>query len=179
VQKGGVTGFNPYEPPQAPLDAGAAVPATGVSLATRGERLGAAMIDGLIQLAVIVPLQFAFGVYAGFPNVRLSVVQQVTWGVAGFAFYFAVNGYFLFKSAQTVGKKLLRLQIVNFADGAPTPGSKILFARVLPITLAGQIPVVGIWLTFVDGAFIFRAERRCVHDLIAGTKVVKLPALAA
>jgi uncharacterized RDD family membrane protein YckC len=149
-----------------------------VALATRGERLGAAMIDGLIQLAILLPFQIGFGVYDGFPNVRLSVAQQATWGAAGFALYLAVNGYLLFKSAQTVGKKLLRLQIVNFADGAPTPGGKILLARALPVTLAAQIPVAGPWMAFLDAVFIFGRTRRCVHDLIAGTKVVKLPARA-
>jgi uncharacterized RDD family membrane protein YckC len=133
------------------------------------------MIDGFIGMAIIVPLQIAFHRYDGFPQIRpLPVLQEVAWGAAGLFVYLAVHGYWLMKSAQTVGKKLLGLQIVNFTDGSPTPGSKIVLARVLPMTVVAQIPTVGIALTLLDPLFIFGKSRRCAHDFIAGTKVVKL-----
>jgi hypothetical protein len=34
------------------------------------------------------------------------------------------------------------------------------------------IPGVGRWMPLIEILFIFGEERRCVHDLIAGTKVV-------
>jgi uncharacterized RDD family membrane protein YckC len=37
-----------------------------------------------------------------------------------------------------------------------------------------QIPVVNFILPLLDALFIFREDRRCIHDLIAGTKVIQL-----
>jgi len=39
--------------------------------------------------------------------------------------------------------------------------------------LISAIPVVGSFFVLIDTLLVFRADRRCVHDLIAGTKVVK------
>jgi len=44
--------------------------------------------------------------------------------------------------------------------------------RYIPIWIVGLIPGVGIALTILDALFIFRDDRRCIHDLIAGTKVI-------
>jgi hypothetical protein len=40
------------------------------------------------------------------------------------------------------------------------------------INLIGVIPTVGTYFPFLDLGFIFGPERRCLHDLIADTKVV-------
>ncbi len=167
--------FNPYQPPTSSdlLDSSAAG-GEQTNLASRAERFGAATIDGLIQLVIVMPIQFAFHVYDNFPKIELSARNQLAFGAAGFVTFHVVHGYFLVKNSQTVGKKLLRLQIVNFADGVPTPASKILLLRVLPLTLAAQIPGIGAFLSTIDALFIFGRNRRCVHDFIAGTKVIKL-----
>jgi uncharacterized RDD family membrane protein YckC len=168
--------FNPYQPPAAGDDPESARARDEPSnLATRTQRFWAATIDGLIGMVLIVPLQFAFHVYDGFPKAQpLSIRQDIAWAVLGIFFYLAVHGYWLVKSAQTVGKKLLGLQVVNFSDGVPTPGSKIVLARVFPVTIVAHIPRIGIVLALLDPLFIFGKNRRCLHDLVAGTKVVKL-----
>ena len=38
----------------------------------------------------------------------------------------------------------------------------------------GAIPYIGWAFTMVDICFIFRDDHRCVHDLMAGTRVVKV-----
>jgi uncharacterized RDD family membrane protein YckC len=38
--------------------------------------------------------------------------------------------------------------------------------------LTGVIPYVYVVVGLIDSALIFRRDRRCLHDLIAGTKVV-------
>ena len=45
--------------------------------------------------------------------------------------------------------------------------------RYLPVQLAGAIPLVGPIIGLVNILMIFRGDRRCGHDLIAGTRVVK------
>ena len=49
-----------------------------------------------------------------------------------------------------------------------------LFAVIAVLSLAGLVPVLGPLASFVDILFIFGASRRCVHDLIAGTQVVRV-----
>ena len=44
--------------------------------------------------------------------------------------------------------------------------------RYLPTAVVTQIPLIGSILGITDILFIFGQERRCVHDLIAGTKVI-------
>jgi uncharacterized RDD family membrane protein YckC len=50
----------------------------------------------------------------------------------------------------------------------------IILKRSLPITLFSLIPVIGGLLGLANIGFIFRKDRRCLHDIIAGTKVVQL-----
>jgi hypothetical protein len=35
------------------------------------------------------------------------------------------------------------------------------------------VPILGAIFWITDSLFIFRADRRCLHDLMAGTKVVR------
>jgi hypothetical protein len=49
----------------------------------------------------------------------------------------------------------------------------LLLKRYLPVQVVGSIPVLGMFASLVDVLFIFRDDRRCVHDLIAGTQVTK------
>jgi hypothetical protein len=37
-----------------------------------------------------------------------------------------------------------------------------------------QIPGINIFAGLLDPLFIFRQDRRCIHDFIAGTKVINL-----
>jgi uncharacterized RDD family membrane protein YckC len=49
----------------------------------------------------------------------------------------------------------------------------LILKRYLPISVVSVIPVVGPLLTLIDILFIFRSDRRCVHDLIADTQVLE------
>ncbi|MCY1389879.1 hypothetical protein D9M71_46890 [compost metagenome] len=51
----------------------------------------------------------------------------------------------------------------------------LLLKRYLVWWLLAYVPVIGVLLVMVDYLFIFRADRRCLHDLMAGTRVVQLP----
>jgi uncharacterized RDD family membrane protein YckC len=57
------------------------------------------------------------------------------------------------------------------SNGAPT-AVKLLGLRYVLVMLVAVIPFIGGLLGVIDFLFIFREDRRCVHDLIAGTKVV-------
>jgi uncharacterized RDD family membrane protein YckC len=138
-------------------------------LASRWKRLGGQLIDGVIALVLVLPVMFLIG---AFDHARLSLVHQLTWLVLGLGVFLAVNGYLLAKSGQTVGKKLVGTRIVDLESRQILPLGKVFGLRVLPLALIAQIPGIGAIFSLVDALFIFRNDKRCVHDLIAGTVVV-------
>ena len=161
---------NRYQPPKAEV---ADVRANDDSeLASRGARFGAALIDGLLAAGVIFPIMFTSGYIQRAQMGQVGFEDQVEYGLLGLVLYIVFHGYLLHKSGQTIGKRLVGTRIVAVDDNTILPLWKILTLRMLPLTLVAQIPGVGPFLSLVDSLFVFRGDRRCVHDLIAGTKVV-------
>jgi uncharacterized RDD family membrane protein YckC len=175
-----MSNFNPYAAPApTPLDQqpyGPAAYTMEQPLASRGARFGASLIDGLISLAIMLPLQISFGVLKDFPHVKpLGFGETAAWALGGIVLVIVLHGYFLATRGQSIGKRLLGLQIVNASDGQKAPFAKIILLRFLPTAVIGNIPIVGGLVTLVGVLLIFRDDRRCLHDLIAGTKVVDYP----
>jgi uncharacterized RDD family membrane protein YckC len=168
--------FNPYAAPTPEIQqhyqqAGYEMEA---QLAGRGSRFAAALIDGIISLAIMLPLQINFGVLANFPNIKpLSAGETAGWAVAGFVLWCALHSYFLATRGQTIGKRLVGIQIVDAATGRQAPFAKLIFARYLPTAVVANIPFVGGLVALLDALMIFRDDRRCLHDQIAGTRVVE------
>jgi len=168
---------NPYESPQS-AENPYVPPATSLekqtNLADRGTRFLASIIDGLIGMAVTFPLMFFTG------YLQRAVQQQVTMGeivlytIAGFGIFLLIHGYLLATRGQTVGKYVVGIQIVDYPMGNLLSFGKLLGLRVLPVQLLAVVPFIGGLLVLVDVLFIFTEERRCLHDLIANTKVVKV-----
>ena len=160
-----MTNENPYKTPTANVDN----LQQDTMLAGRGERFGAAMIDGIIGLIVALPFLYQMGMF-DYISKGLAAPYTLTLfgGVFGFVMFILIHGYFLKKNGQTVGKKLVGIRISDLQEGVPALG-RVVGLRYLPITLAGLIPFVGQVLTLIDVLFIFREDRRCVHDLLAGT----------
>ncbi|MNN94322.1 RDD family protein [compost metagenome] len=94
--------------------------------------------------------------------------------MVGVAAFLLVNGHFLKNYGQTLGKRLLKIAIVDLDGKVPELGN-LLLKRYLLWWLLAYIPVVGVLVVLVDYLFIFRADRRCLHDLAAGTRVVQQP----
>lgn len=142
-------------------------------LADRGKRLGGALVDGIIAVIVILPIMYVAGVFDQIQEgQQMSIAQTVVFFFVGLAVYLAINGVLLAKHGQTVGKKVAGTRIVSKETGKIIPLGKIVALRILPFSLINQIPVVGSILGLVNVLFIFRQDKRCIHDLIAGTVVV-------
>jgi uncharacterized RDD family membrane protein YckC len=166
---------NPYQAPVAgePPETEGVAPGEH---ATRGARLVAYFMDSIIGFAVMFPLQIWAGVFKGFPSAMKpqEFPKSLLWSIGWILLWTALNGSFLAKSAQTIGKKLMGLQIVMVEDGKPASFERLVFWRFVPVLLLSQLPYVGSVLSLADTLFIFRADRRCLHDHIAGTRVVAL-----
>ena len=84
------------------------------------------------------------------------------------------NLYFLATRGQTLGKMVCKIKIVDLAGQNPGFVKAFLLRSVVP-GIIGAVPILGPFFSLADPLFIFREDRRCLHDLIAGTNVVKAP----
>ncbi len=142
-------------------------------LAGRWTRLGASLIDGIIGGVLSIPLLSYFDVWEQIDqNGNLPFSTTITFTLIGIIFFLLVNGYLLSKYGQTVGKKLLDIKIVDL-NGNILGFNPLIAKRYVPIWVVSQIPVVGGIIAIIDALFIFRKDKRCIHDLIAGTRVVE------
>ena len=143
------------------------------SLASRFQRFIGAMIDNLISMAIIFPIIYALGIWETvMSGGELSFAHQILLFIMEQIVFLGVNGYLLVKQGQTIGKKLAQTRIVRVTDGTIPPLSTLFGLRYFPISLVSKIPIAGPIIMLADCLFIFRSDKRCLHDWIAGTRVV-------
>jgi uncharacterized RDD family membrane protein YckC len=162
---------NPYAPPEC-LPAAPAPDPKASELASRWLRLAAALVDGVIGGGASLAIIFLL---LGFDMQKLAAIDlpsKVLFALMGVALFMLFHGYLLLKNGQTIGKKLVGIRVA-LLDGSVPPFVPLILKRYVPIWLVVQIPIVGGLCNLVNILFIFRADRRCLHDLIAGTKVVR------
>ena len=85
-----------------------------------------------------------------------------------------VQIWLLVTRGQTIGKWILGIRIVRQTDGGKADFGHVWALRSLLPGFIGFLPYLGMIFTLADVFFIFRADRRCLHDLMADTKVVKV-----
>jgi uncharacterized RDD family membrane protein YckC len=143
-----------------------------IQLAGRGKRLGGALLDGLILCAILVPITVFTGVLrrviAGEPT---TFGQQATQGLAALAVWLVLNGPLLARRGQTIGKAAVGTKIVDLQGGLPPFGKLVALRYVVPSAVS-SIPIFGGLFAMVNVLFIFGKERRCIHDYLAGTRVI-------
>ena len=96
------------------------------------------------------------------------------------ASYLLLNGYTLRRRGQTLGKRLLGIAVVAARDephGALTPAPlwKLIFLRAwfFPLLVLLIVPPYAL-IPLLDHLFIFSKRRRCLHDWICATMVVRV-----
>jgi len=156
---------NPYQAPQSEIT-DEVVSNDETVLAERGTRLGAAILDTVFLILVMIPMLFAF-------DSRDDTVIMIAGSITAIA-AIALIGFnlkFLYENGQTIAKRILGIKIVR-TDGERCGLARIIFLRNFVIGLLGNIPIVGPIISIANPLFIFRGDRRCIHDLIADTKVI-------
>lgn len=160
---------NPYQAPETTI----VDPAQDGQLAGRGERLAAALLDTVIMLVLVCPVMFTTGYWqAAMSGQPPGFGTQLLYGLMGFVIFVLVQGYPLSTSGQTWGKRLMKIRIVDLQGEKPA-FSTLIVKRYLPVQAVSLVPFLGNLAALVDVLMIFRADCRCGHDLIAGTRVVK------
>ena len=145
-----------------------------VKLADRDQRLMAAITDGLL---LIVSVAAGLAIASQFmamdladPDAGLRV--QVAALISSIPMN-VLQWYLITKSGQTIGKKMQRIQIARM-DGKPVG---FVHGVALRSWVLGAVRFIVTCMPILDCLYIFREDRRCLHDLIADTQVIALPPL--
>lgn len=186
---------NPYQTPESTGDPEKTLDpeARDFELASRWSRLGAVLVDGLLSILFTVPgavilwdrFREWYETYrAAFADDRpedvvdlftfLSYTELLVF-YAGTIVLVLIYLWTLTTRGQTWGKMAFGIRIVRFDDGS-NPGflRAFLVRYFLNYGVIQAVPLLGPIYGLVDPLFIFRRDRRCVHDLLAGTVVVKV-----
>lgn len=161
------------EQPSAPFTPPPSAPQVD-NTASLGKRFQAMVIDVVIMMACIFPYASRIGLMeiaekqsAIPPELALKLV------VFQLIMFFVLHGFFLHQYGQTIGKRIIGIAIVTMDNQKPALLTLIV-QRYISQWLMGMVPVVGILLRLADVLFIFRADKRCIHDHLAKTKVIDL-----
>ena len=143
-------------------------------LASRYDRFAGAFLDGLILSLIVIPILLALGIFQkGMNEEPLELWMQIVQLALGWIAFFGLNSYLLVTRGQTVGKTIVKTKIINKNEETPDGVSIIGKRYVLPWIIS-YLPIVGQVFGLVNALFIFRKDRRCLHDHLAGTYVIKL-----
>ena len=182
---------NPYTTPEAAISMPPGLPG---NLASRLQRFGAALIDAIIVGGAGVIVQKF--IWSGPSDVEIQeavrkgksvmeIAQMATppmttlllLSLIQIAIMIGINFAFL-KNGQTIGKKVIGLQVRRRDSDEVLPQQEYITKRLLPIYGAALVlqaihPFLGA-LLIIDSLLIFRPGRNTLHDDIAKSKVVKL-----
>jgi uncharacterized RDD family membrane protein YckC len=123
----------------------------------------------LLLMLVTGVLESAEAYSRGFPYFRVFFL--------GVASYLMLNGWLLWQRGQTLGKYWLKLKMVNSQDGKKVALWKLICLRAVFFGLP-HVALIGFWyLVLIDWFFLFGKDRRCLHDLVAGTLVAPVTEL--
>ena len=128
--------------------------------AERWRRLVAWLVD-----LPLSPAAFVTGMLsADMGGPAIATLALLVLGIVGVPYQVVL----LRREGQTVGKLLLRIRIVDEETGLKGTVYKNVLLRYFVNWLLTLIPPYVV----IDHVFIFAKNRRCVHDYLAGTKVV-------
>ena len=142
-----------------------------IQYASRWLRLAAAILDCL----VVAPLSISIAYYLGFhvvPQCReWTFSEQICLVLIGAVVFGVLNLRLIYTRGQTIGKMICGTVVVT-KDFRRVSGNRYVFLRILPVWIIGEVPFVGVLFSILDLLAIFRPEKNCIHDDIAGTRVI-------
>ena len=152
------------------------------TLGGKVERLAAYIIDSLIAFLSMIPLgsqfftavnDFSAGSIDSINSLTIENTNNFTLGIFLIILQFIIQGYLITTRGQSIGKIAMSLRIVNSIDGTNPGFIKAFLVRFILTQIITSIPYIGVIYFFADPLFIFRSDRRCIHDLMANTIVVE------
>lgn len=147
-------------------------------LAGRRRRLVATLVDAVLVPALTLLLVMLTDVVEDAEDFADTAWVAHVFALAVLS-YLLLNGFGLWRRGQTLGKQLMGIMVAPAASGsadAPASFWKLILIRAWFFPLMYLIVVP--WLALIpllDNVLILRSDRRCLHDLLAGTIVVRWP----
>jgi uncharacterized RDD family membrane protein YckC len=133
-------------------------------LASLKSRALAVFFDLFIFIAIFLPF-----------NAYSTKKSEIIYLIIVYSLLTCIQVYFLAKSGQTIGKKLLKIRISQFHNPNETPGFfKIIILRIVINDLVYLIPIIGLIYLVLNYGLALLKPRRCIHDYLAGTVVTKV-----
>jgi uncharacterized RDD family membrane protein YckC len=137
-------------------------PELHVKYATLGNRIIAVFVDIIVIFTLLSLMNEVFKIYI--PTYTSGKIPDIVIAIFAWFFYNTVLEGSFFKA--TVGMMVLKIKVVDLK------GKRISFLRALGrnfSTIFSILPLgIGLWYATTD------SRKRCWHDLIAGTYVVKI-----
>ena len=141
-------------------------------LADAGTRLVAQLLDGLAFAVAVVPALVLAGIGGAIGGESVAMGLGVIGALVGLIGLVVYQARLLGSKGQTIGKRAMKLRIVDAADGSNPGIGRAFWTRYVANGMISGIPYLGSLYSLVDVLFIFREDRRCVHDHLAQTIVV-------
>lgn len=171
---------NPYASPPQLAEFGAAdiamVSGGFHDLADLSTRFVGGLIDtGIYFIAACLGLLAAFAI-AEMQSVRIDELEGLLLPIAVMTPVVPVliaQWVLISTTAQSFGKRAMNMRIVRHSDGAPIGFVRgVLLRSIVSRVLMRLMCRLG---SLIDVLVIFTSDRRCLHDYIAGTVVVRVP----
>ncbi len=164
--------YNPYQPPSNQVPAGwvPPFPAQPPPLASLWKRFLGRLIDSLLVYGS------AFGIWVLTAHFHPKAPDAFLAGLMNFVFGLPVSiaqWVLIVSRGQSIGKMLLGTRIVRL-NGEPLGFVHGVAMRELLLTAMSLPTHAARMIHIIDGAVILGAQRRCLHDMLAGTVVVDI-----
>jgi uncharacterized RDD family membrane protein YckC len=134
--------------------------------ASLGLRWLGAFLDNLFMVGSLVPGTLLF---MSDPNSELALALMAI----GFLPILVVQSWLISSTGQSIAKKILKTKVVTMSGEPPGFVRGVLLRSWLLVALSA-IPMVGSLVGLADALMIFRADRRTLHDHVAGTTVIQV-----
>ena len=174
---------NPYVSPTGPLSSANAdyVEPDEAVLASRTKRFFATSFDNILVAAVEAALMVQFGYFSRISNGNVPVLEYLGWSLLHIVLWLVFHGWLLITRGQAIGELIFRIQIVDYHDNRLLPFFRVYLLRRIWIDVIAMLgPLISVGapyvlnlVLFVDSILILGEEKRCLHDLFAGSKVVE------
>ncbi len=187
--------YNPYEAPETGFTE-ADSEQQEYELATITERVLARVIDEVILIFSYVLYLIVLGIGAliigAFTEYQSWLDEDLTFFTLNLfdptiwidifvihGLFLALNGVLLHRYGQTIGKRLLKIAMVDADTYERVPVPRLLVLRYVIWSIPNLFFIV-VWLIvgLVDLGFGLRKNRRTLHDMTANTIVVKVNRLS-
>lgn len=178
---------NPYNPPRSDTtpDSPLNLDPSNYEVASRIARLFGALVDGFLDILTI-----CIGIWISGGQVFMNNSFRLTRSYSEIWWYTLplsiIQALLIARTGQSIGKRIARTRIVKLDGSRATFFSAVVLrwwvpsgVLMLPTMLtkvginipnAASLPLLLLWIA--DMLAIFGPSRRCLHDLIAGTKVL-------